>query len=295
MSFELAGKVALVTGASAGIGKAVSLEMARRGAKVIVAARRQQALQAVVEEIKAMGGDAIAIPTDMADTRQVEALADKAIGCWDRVDVLVNNAGYGQMGPIESLGDEAVRQQFDVNVFGLLTLTRALVPQMRQLGAGRIVNLSSVAGKVSMPFMGIYNASKFAVEAISDALRVELAPFNIKVIVVEPGPVTTEFFEVAERESLKAVDTDTSPYGQVLLEMKDGMIDTSAGMAWTPEKTADKIVGAIAARSPSARYTAFNGGKLALGLMTAMPTQMSDRLYSQVFKLHKLAPQGSEQ
>ena len=192
-------------------------------------------------------------------------------------------------GPIESLADEAVRQQFDVNVFGLLTLTRALVPQMRQLGAGRIVNLSSVAGKVSMPFMGIYNASKFAVEAISDALRVELAPFNIKVIVIEPGPVSTDFFKVAERESLSAVDTDASPYGEVLLEMKDGMLESSASIAWTPEKTADKIVGAIAARSPSARYTAFNGGKLALGLMAAMPTRMSDRLYSQAFKLHKLA------
>ena len=98
MSFELAGKVVLVTGASSGIGKAVSLEVARRGAKAILAARRQQALQAVVDKIQSMGGEAIAIPTDMAETQQVEALAETAIAHWGRVDVLVNNAGYGQMG-----------------------------------------------------------------------------------------------------------------------------------------------------------------------------------------------------
>ncbi|MEO0354656.1 MAG: SDR family oxidoreductase, partial [Cyanobacteria bacterium P01_A01_bin.3] len=205
MSFDLAGKVVLVTGASSGIGKALALDVASRGANVVVAARREQKLQAVVDDIVEKGGEAIAIPTDMADTQQVEALAQKALDSCGRVDVLVNNAGYGQMGPIESIGDDAVRQQFDVNVFGLLALTRALVPQMREVGAGRIVNLSSVAGKVAMPFTGIYNASKFAVEAISDALRVELAPFNIRVIVVEPGPVNTEFFEVAEREAESTV------------------------------------------------------------------------------------------
>ena len=289
MAFDLTGKIVLVTGASAGIGKALALDAARRGAKVVLAARREQRLQAVVKEIQDGGGEAIAIPTDMADTRQVEMLAEKAIDYWGQVDVLVNNAGYGQMGPIESIGDTAVRQQFDVNVFGVLTLTRALVPQMRELGAGRIVNLSSVAGKVAMPFSGIYNASKFAVEAISDALRVELAPFNIKVIVVEPGPVNTEFFEVAEREAESSVDVDSSPYSQILEDMRENFTDSSAKIAWTPEQTAQKILQAITAQSPAARYAAFSGGQLALGLMTALPTGVSDRLYSQFFGLNRLA------
>ncbi len=289
MAFDLTGKIVLVTGASAGIGKALALDAARRGAKVVLAARREQRLQAVVKEIQDGGGEAIAIPTDMADTRQVEMLAEKAIDYWGQVDVLVNNAGYGQMGPIESIGDTAVRQQFEVNVFGVLTLTRALVPQMRELGAGRIVNLSSVAGKVAMPFSGIYNASKFAVEAISDALRVELAPFNIKVIVVEPGPVNTEFFEVAEREAESSVDVDSSPYSQILEDMRENFTDSSAKIAWTPEQTAQKILQAITAQSPAARYAAFSGGQLALGLMTALPTGVSDRLYSQFFGLNRLA------
>ncbi|MEL7085377.1 MAG: SDR family oxidoreductase [Cyanobacteria bacterium J06597_1] len=289
MSFDLAGKVVLVTGASSGIGKALALDVASRGAKVVVAARREQKLQAVVDDIVGKGGEAIAIPTDMADTQQVEALAQKALDSCGRVDVLVNNAGYGQMGPIESIGDDAVRQQFDVNVFGLLALTRALVPQMREVGAGRIVNLSSVAGKVAMPFTGIYNASKFAVEAISDALRVELAPFNIRVIVVEPGPVNTEFFEVAEREAESTVDVNSSPYRQVLEDMRENLTDSSAKIAWTPEQTAQTIVRAITAQSPAARYAAFSGGQLALGLMTSLPTGISDRLYSQFFGLNKLA------
>ena len=140
-----------------------------------------------------------------------------------------------------------------------------------------------------MPFTGIYNASKFAVEAISDALRVELAPFNIRVIVVEPGPVNTEFFEVAEREAESTVDVDSNPYRQVLEEMRETMTDSSAKIAWTPEQTAQTIVRAIAAQSPAARYTAFSGGQLALGLMTSLPTRLSDRLYSQFFGLNKLA------
>ena len=289
MSFDLVGKVVLVTGASSGIGKALAMDVASRGAKVVVAARRLQRLQAVVDEIQASGGEAIAVPTDMASNQQVEALAQKALDYWGRVDVLVNNAGYGQMGPIESIGDEAVRQQFDVNVFGLLTLTRALIPQMRELGAGRIVNLSSVAGKVAMPFTGIYNASKFAVEAISDALRVELAPYNIRVIVVEPGPVNTEFFDVAEREAESTVDVNGSPYRRVLEDMRENLTDSSAKIAWTPEQTAQKIVQGITAQSPAPRYAAFSGGQLALGLMTSMPTGISDRLYSQFFGLNKLA------
>ncbi|MGK7910161.1 MAG: SDR family oxidoreductase [Synechococcus sp.] len=288
MSFDLAGKVVLVTGASSGIGKALALDVTSRGAKVVVAARRQQRLQAVVDEIERTGGEAIAVPTDMADTQQVGALAQKALDYFGRVDVLVNNAGYGQMGPIEAIGDEAVRQQFDVNVFGLLALTRALIPQMRQRGAGRIVNLSSVAGKVSMPFTGVYNASKFAVEAISDALRVELAPFNIRVIVIEPGPVSTEFFEVAEREAESTVDVESSPYRQVLEDMRENLTDSSSQIAWTSEQTAATIVRAISTESPAARYAAFSGGQLALGLMTSLPASLSDRLYSQFFGLNKL-------
>jgi NAD(P)-dependent dehydrogenase (short-subunit alcohol dehydrogenase family) len=288
MAYSLADKVVLITGASSGIGRAVALEVAAKGASVVLAARRHDLLQAVANEVSKRGGTPLVVPTDMAVTSQVEALAAKALEHFGRVDILVNNAGYGQMGPIESVGEAAVRQQFDVNVFGLLTLTRQLIPQMRSCRRGRIVNLSSVAGKVAFPFMGIYNASKHAVEAISDAMRMELAPFGIRTIVIEPGPVETEFFQVAERQAASDINTEDNPYGAILQEVGENFNGSSNGFAWSAERTAKTIVRAIEADSPSDRYTAFQGGKLALGLMTALPTAVADRIYSKWFGLDQL-------
>ena len=288
MPNSLENKVVLVTGASSGIGRAVALKVAQQQGNVILAARRETALNAVADEIRALGGTALVVPTDMAVTTQVEALAEKAIAHFDRVDILVNNAGYGQMGPIESVGDAAVRQQFDVNVFGLLTLTRALIPSMRQARSGRIINLSSVAGKVALPFMGIYNASKFAVEAITDALRMELAPFGIEAIVIEPGPVETEFFDVAEREASKEVDAEASPYSAVMETMGESLSDSSTNLAWSVDRAADRILQAMTDRHPSDRYTAFTGGKLALGLLTSLPASVTDALVSRAFGLDRL-------
>jgi short-subunit dehydrogenase involved in D-alanine esterification of teichoic acids len=166
---SLANQVVLITGASAGIGEAVALEAAKRGARLVLAARREGLLRNVKDLVESRGAEALVVPTDMADTAQVEALAQKALDHFGRVDILVNNAGYGQMGPVEEVDVAAMRRQFEVNVFGLHALTRALLPQMRERGSGRILNLSSVAGQLSMPFSGVYSATKFAVEALSDA------------------------------------------------------------------------------------------------------------------------------
>ncbi|MEO0853952.1 MAG: SDR family oxidoreductase [Cyanobacteria bacterium J06648_11] len=286
MTRSLEGKVVLVTGASSGIGEAIALEVAAQKAKVVLAARREGVLNTVADLVSKRGGTPLVVPTDMTDSQQVETLAAKAIDAFGAVDVLVNNAGYGQMGPIEEVNEAAVRQQFDVNVFGLLTLTRAVVPGMRDRREGRIINLSSVAGRISMPFMGIYNASKFAVEALSDALRVELAPFGIQTIVIQPGPVETEFFRIAEQEAAAAVDLETSPYAEALERMAETM-DTSS-MAWTAERTAKLIVKAMTEDNPSDRYAAFNGGKMMLGLFESIPTGLSDRLYANAFGLDRL-------
>lgn len=287
MARSLADKVILITGASSGIGEAIALEVASQKANVVLAARREGVLNTVADLVKKRGGTPLVIPTDMTDSQQVEALAAKTLDAFGRVDVLVNNAGYGQMGPIEDVNEAAVRQQFDVNVFGLLTLTRAVVPGMRDRRQGRIINLSSVAGRVAMPFMGIYNASKYAVEAISDSLRVELAPFGIQTIVIQPGPVETEFFRVAEKEAAATVDLTTSAYAPALEKMADTM--DSSSMAWTAERTAQLVVKAMTDENPSDRYTAFNGGKLMLGLFESLPVQWSDRLYSNMFGLDLLA------
>lgn len=231
------------------------------------------------------------VPTDMADTAQVEALAQKALDHFGRVDILVNNAGYGQMGPVEEVDVAAMRRQFEVNVFGLHALTRALLPQMRERGSGRILNLSSVAGQMSMPFSGVYSATKFAVEALSDALRVEVAPFGIKVILIEPGPVATEFGRVAE-ETFAAVVNPNGPYKAILDKTAD-LASSFSKMAWPVEKVVEPILRAMTDPHPSDRYTAFTGGKVALGLMRLMPAALADSMWRRVYGLDGLGSPGS--
>jgi Short-chain dehydrogenases of various substrate specificities len=283
---SLANQVVLITGASAGIGEAVALEAAKRGARLVLAARREGLLRNVKDLVESRGAEALVVPTDMADTAQVEALAQKALDHFGRVDILVNNAGYGQMGPVEEVDVAAMRRQFEVNVFGLHALTRALLPQMRERGSGRILNLSSVAGQMSMPFSGVYSATKFAVEALSDALRVEVAPFGIKVIVIEPGPVATEFGRVAE-ETFAAVVNPNGPY-KAILDKAAELASSFHKMAWPVEKVVEPILRAMTDPHPSDRYTAFTGGKLALGLMRLLPAALADQMWRRVYGLDAL-------
>lgn len=283
MANPLTDKVVLITGASAGIGEGVAIQAAEQGAKLVLSSRREGVLQNVKDLILKQGTEAVIVPADMAKTEEVKALAQTALDHFGRVDILVNNAGYGQMGPVEEVDEASVRHQFEVNLFGLLTLTRALLPQMRDRGQGRIINVSSVAGQVSMPFSGIYNASKHALEAISDALRVEVAPFGVKVIVIEPGPVSTDFFRVA-RETAMAVTTPMGPYRNTLDAMED-MASSITNTAWTPEQVATQILKAMTDAKPAPRYTAFRGGKLGLGLLRVMPTALADRLWVRMFGL----------
>ncbi|MDX2273058.1 MAG: SDR family oxidoreductase [Cyanobacteriota bacterium] len=283
MPQPLTDRVVLITGASAGIGEAVALAAAQQNPRLVLASRREGVLQTIKDVLEKQGVEVLIVPTDMGDPDQVNALAEKALERFGQVDILVNNAGYGQMGPIEEVPEAAVRQQFAVNVFGLLGLTRALLPSMRQRGQGRILNISSVAGQISMPFSGIYNASKHAVEAISDALRVEVAPFGIQVVIIEPGPVTTDFFRVA-RETTLAVRSRETPY-QSLVEGLDDLTDSVKNLAWPVDRVAKQILKAMTDDRPAARYTAFSGGKLGLGFMRAMPAALADRMWTKAYRI----------
>ncbi len=291
MNYPLQDKVVLVTGASAGIGEAIAMEAARQKAKVVLAARREGVLQTIARLVESKGGKALVVPTDMSQSEQVANLAETVLSTWGQVDVLVNNAGYGQMGPIELVDDGAVRRQFDVNVFGVLDLTRRLIPAMRARKSGRIINISSVAGKVSLPFMGIYNASKHALEAISDSLRLELAPFGIKVVVIEPGPVATDFFYAAETATQAVlVGKADNPYQTSLESMGETL--SGGAIAWTAERIASVVLTAMTTNQPRDRYVAASGGALGLGLLQAMPTAWSDKFLSGMFKLDQLDTQA---
>lgn len=238
-------KIALVTGASGGIGQAIAETLAANGFYVFAAARRMDRLEAMrTESIEP-------IELDVTDNGAINAAVDHVRSTKGRIDVLVNNAGYGLYGTVEGLTPDQVQHQFDVNVFGLGRVTQAVLPIMRQQQGGCIVNIASVVGKVSLPFAGWYSASKHAVEALSDALRLEVQPFGIKVVVIEPGAIKTEFDEVA----LGALDQSADP--EDYAPAKSGfrkLIENTYGKAPGPDVIARTVLKAVNASNPRPRY-----------------------------------------
>ncbi|MEH2071229.1 MAG: SDR family NAD(P)-dependent oxidoreductase [Nostoc sp.] len=195
MAGKLDAKVAIVTGASSGIGAATAIALAEEGAQVAIAARRIEQLNEVAQKIAAVGGKALPIVTDVSDETQVNDLVQKVNTTLGRIDILVNNAGIGGLGTIEDSDPAEWRRQFDLNVLGLLYATHAVLPIFKAQGVGHVVNLSSVAGRVTRPGMGVYSATKWGVNAISEALRQEVHKDNIRVTIIEPGMVATEFID----------------------------------------------------------------------------------------------------
>ncbi|WP_116970905.1 SDR family NAD(P)-dependent oxidoreductase [Blastomonas sp. UPD001] len=178
----------LVTGCSSGFGRALATELATRSIRVVATARSVSAL-AYLET-----GPRVAIASlDVTRADTVEGAFDEAVAAFGRVDVVVNNAGIGVIGPVEDVSEEQARLQFEINVFGVLNVVRAALPVLRVQRGGHLVNFASMAGEVSIDSLGIYSASKFAVEGLSEALRAELAPYDVGVTIVEPGPFDTEW------------------------------------------------------------------------------------------------------
>lgn len=195
MTTSLAGKVALVTGASSGIGEATALALAREKMHVVVGGRRVERLTALVERITAAGGRAFAVRADVSIEAQARALVADAHSHFGGLDVLVNNSGVMLQGMIDGADTEEWRRMIGVNLLGLMYVTHATLPLMKAQGAGHIVNLSSVAGRIANPRVAVYAATKFGVCAFSEALRREVKQAGIRVTVVEPGIVATELAE----------------------------------------------------------------------------------------------------
>lgn len=189
---SISGKVAIVTGASSGIGEATAVALAAAGAKVVIAARRGDRLQNLSQRIQQSGGEVLALTVDVADEAQVRDLVAKTQNQWGRIDILVNNAGVMLLGMIDGANTEDWRRMMNINVLGLMYATHAVLPIMKSQGEGHIVNVSSVAGRVANAGSGVYNASKWAVNAFSEALRKEVYQNSIRVTIIEPGLVATE-------------------------------------------------------------------------------------------------------
>jgi NAD(P)-dependent dehydrogenase (short-subunit alcohol dehydrogenase family) len=275
---KLDGQIVIVTGASAGIGEAAARRLAGEGATVVIAARRADRLETLKREIESAGGRALAVAGDVRSPQDRERLVQETMRAFGRIDGLVNNAGYGQRGPIELVPVEAIRQNFETNLFSLIALTQLVIPIMRAQQSGRIINISSVAGRIARPLSSVYDATKHALEAISDGMRGELAPFGIKVVVIEPGFIITEFLGVANQNARPIIE-DAGPYAESL-ERSAGVIQRLRKMAGRPEDIAEVIFKALAARNPRTRYAAPGHARFALAAKRLLPSRVFDYVLS---------------
>src|SRR5215468_9431026 len=188
-------KTVFITGATAGIGRTTALHLASLGHHVIASGRRRAELDKLAAEGRGLAGKLDVVALDVTQAASIAAAVDEVARLLgDRgLDVLINNAGFGVLGPTSEISDAEMRRQYETNVFGLMNVTRAFLPGMRARRAGRIINVSSIGGRITLPYFGVYNSTKYAVESLSDALRYELAPFGIDVALIEPGVIRTNF------------------------------------------------------------------------------------------------------
>jgi NAD(P)-dependent dehydrogenase (short-subunit alcohol dehydrogenase family) len=274
----LGGQVAIITGASAGIGEASARRLAREGATVVINARRADRLEALKRDIEAAGARALAVVGDITNEQDRARLIQETLDAFGHIDALVNNAGWGQRGPIELVPLDAIRRNFETNFFSLIALTQLVIPVMREQRSGRIVNISSVAGKIARPLSSVYDATKHALEAISDGLRGELAPFGIKVVVIEPGFIITEFLGVANEEAREIIE-HAGPYAETFERVAAGT-QRLRKLAGRPEDIAELVFKAVAADSPRIRYAAPGHARLGLALKRLLPARLFDYVMS---------------
>jgi NAD(P)-dependent dehydrogenase (short-subunit alcohol dehydrogenase family) len=226
-----------ITGAARGFGLEITREALGRGDSVVATARNPQA---VLDAIPDADGRLLAVALDISEPTQIAAAVDAAITRFGHVDALINNAGRGLVGSVEETSDAELRAIFEVNVFGLLAITRAVLPHMRARRSGLVVNLSSVGGFVAWPGWGVYAATKFAVEALSEAMTHELAPLGIRSVAIEPGPFRTNFLDGS---SLAFADTVIEDYADTSGAARSWATDTNYGQQGDPVKAAKIIVG----------------------------------------------------
>lgn len=269
-------KVALVTGASSGIGEATVKTLLAAGYTVFAGARRQERMRGLEEQ------GAILLALDLTDDASIIRAAEQVQATQGRIDVLVNNAGYGSYGSVEDVPMDEARRQFEVNVFGLARLTQLLTPMMRQQRSGKIINVTSIGGKFGEPLGGWYHATKFAVEGLSDCMRMELTRFGIDVIVVEPGAIKTEWGGIAIESALRY--SGGSAYAEVAREKAALFSSADSGFASEPSVVAEGILKTIKARKPKTRYAIGGGAGVLLFLVRVLPDRGVDWLMDFIAK-----------
>lgn len=269
--------VVLLTGASSGIGYDVAPLLVRYGYTVYGAARR-------VEKIEELASEGVkALSMDVTDEASMEAAVQQVIDAEGRIDVLINNAGYGFYGAIEDVPIDEARRQFEVNLFGLARLTQLVLPHMRAQGRGRILNISSMAGRITMPLGAWYHATKYALEAFSDALRMEVEEFGIDVVIIEPGGIKTpwgliavDHLEESSRNGVYAAQAQ-----RVAANMRK-LYSPSSNLS-EPKVISNAILRALEARRPKTRYLVGFGAKPSVFLHTVLPDRLFDKVARRIF------------
>jgi NAD(P)-dependent dehydrogenase (short-subunit alcohol dehydrogenase family) len=276
------GRVALVTGCSSGIGEATALALAERGFRVFASGRTLSG----VEHLRAPDIEPLEI--DVADDASIQRGVARVFNAAGRIDVLVNNAGIAVFGAIEDLDRATLRRQFEMNVFGAMAMCRAVLPTMRHQGRGCIVNVSSVAGRFSVPLLGAYCASKFALEALSDSLRGEVRPFGIRVVIVEPGSTYTKFQERAVLESAEVLEKKDSVYAEVY---RTAFVNyTTPTLGASADDVGRRIARIATKRRPAARYRVKWYDTLAIGFTRVLPRPVLDYVVARWIGLEALRP-----
>ena len=273
----MARRIVLVTGATGGIGRETALLLAQRGYRVFATGRKPELLDQLQRE--AAGLKLETFPLDANDAASIAAAGAEVDRRTDGrgLDVLVNNAGFGLIAPMELIDDADLRSQFETNVFGLVRVTQQFAPAMRRRGSGLIVNVSSVVGRLVLPFQGGYCATKHAVEGLSDALRMELAPFGVRVTLIEPGPIRTSFATTSTASAARYRGAD-SPYAPAIARY-EAEVKRWDLRAPGPEVVARKIARVAGRRRPRARYVVPGRFAAAIWAVRLTPKRLTDALF----------------
>ncbi len=288
MSTNTSKPVAIITGASSGIGEACAETLASNNFSVVLAARSEDAMNDIKDRITAKGGDALVIATDVSDEQQTHALIEKTMEHYGRIDVLINNAGYSPAAALEQLSRTEIKDVFEVNLFPLMQLTSEVIPIMREQGAGRIIQMGSITSHISSPLACPYAATKGAIEAMTNCLRLELMPWNINLSLILPGIVDTPTFDKSRASGEVLRNDPSNPYQRLMTGLDAFATEQLNGKPTTPQEVANAVLHAATANKPKEYYYLPLSSKIMSVILALLSPAKRDWLLDQVYGLSKL-------
>jgi NAD(P)-dependent dehydrogenase (short-subunit alcohol dehydrogenase family) len=281
MDMTIKNKVALVTGSSSGMGFATAITMARAGIHTYASMRNLKKSKTITELASAEKLPLQVVQLDVNDKKSVKEAISKIVTEKERIDVLVNNAGYGLFGSLEDVSIEEMKAQFETNFFGVIRVTQLVLPIMRKQKSGTIVNVSSVGGRIGLPILSAYQSTKFALEGLSESMSYELEPFGIKVVIIEPGAIRSNIMN-SSIWAKKAQDPK-SPYFSQLQKIKDHFKSMMENESSPPEEVAKVILEAITSENPQLRYTVGHDAATLIQARLNMPETQFKKMIVQNF------------